>query len=68
MDTEKFNTLTALVREAREDDVRTLAAMEVATAEWKKANAILTERLSVLNTWVNQQVNEATARDYGATQ
>lgn len=68
MDTEKFNTLTALVREAREDDARALEAMEAATSEWKRVNAILTERRNVLKTWVDQQVNEATARDYGATQ
>jgi len=68
MDTEKFNTLTALVREAREDDARALEAMEAATSEWKRVNAILTERRNVLKTWVDQQVNEATARDYGAAQ
>lgn len=61
MDVEKFAALTELVREARAEDQRTLQTMNEATTAWKAANAVLTDRIKVLNEWVASQVNQATA-------
>jgi hypothetical protein len=61
IDTEKYQTLTALVREAKVKDKETLEAMEKANAEWKAANAILTDRIKVLKDWLTQCQDEDTA-------
>lgn len=60
MDIDKFNVLTELVREAKNEDTRTFQAMEAANAAWKAANKVLSERLDVLNGYVQQNISEAT--------
>lgn len=56
-----FHTLAKLVREARIEDKRTLDIMTQATADWKAANALLTDRIKVLDGYLNDQKNRATA-------
>lgn len=65
MDIDKFNVLAELVREARLADAETLRQMEAATAAWKAANAVLTERRKVLDSFIAQAVNAATATREG---
>lgn len=59
---EKFNTLASLVREARVADAEALEAMETAKAKWKEANEILTDRMRVLDAYLNQVKTEAISK------
>ena len=59
MDIQKFNALAELVREAKAEDVRTFNLLQHATAEWKAANALLTDRLKVFDAFVSQQKTKA---------
>lgn len=56
-----FVTLANLVREARVEDQRTLDALNAATTKWKAANAVLTDRLKVLDSYLLDQKNRATS-------
>jgi hypothetical protein len=58
-DAEKFAMLAELVRQARSEDRRTFAEMQRTKEVWSEANKILTERQSVMDKWVAQQVAEA---------
>lgn len=53
----EFEKMIALVQEARVKDKETLAVMRRAELEWKEANAVLTERLKALNSYVEQQTH-----------
>lgn len=59
VDTEKFNTLAELVREARQKDKEAFAEHERAQAEWKAANQVLTDRMKVFDEFVASQKAEA---------
>lgn len=61
MDMERWAALTALVREARQEDARTLAVMNEATSAWKAANGVLTDRIKVLDGFVADAKNRDTA-------
>lgn len=61
MDIDKFKTLSALVREAKEADRKAFDAMEAARAEWKKANEVLTDRVKVLDGYVASAISESTS-------
>jgi hypothetical protein len=54
IDIEKYNTLAAIVREARETDRLSFQKMEAATADWKAANAVLTDRMKVFDGYIAQ--------------
>lgn len=62
MDLKKYEALAALVRDARKLDKAAFDKMEAASAEWKAANAILTDRLKVLDGYIAQAKNEDTLR------
>lgn len=57
---EKMTALGQLVREARIADRDTLAEMEAATAAWKAANKVLTERLKVFTDYQTELLNKLT--------
>ena len=61
MKADQWEALTALVREARTEDARALEAMNVATAAWKTANAVLTDRIKVLDGFIADAKNQDTA-------
>lgn len=56
-----FETLAKLVVEARLEDAAKFQSMERATAEWKVANAVLTDRMKVLDSYIADQKNKAIA-------
>ena len=60
LDPNKYNTLATLAREAKEEDKRAFDAMEEAKAVWKKANETLTDRMKVLDGYLNQCKSEDT--------
>lgn len=59
MDIEKYNTLVELVRDAKAKDRDAHDDMVNKTAEWKKVNTILTDRLKVLDEYISSCKNEA---------
>lgn len=53
-----FDTLVKLVQEARKEDEETFAVMKQAEIAWKAANKKLTDRIEVLNSYVQQKTKE----------
>lgn len=58
MDVQRYEVLTALVKEARIEDKKLCDEMEAAKTRWKAANEILTDRMKVLDTFVSAQKAE----------
>jgi hypothetical protein len=61
MDLDKFKALTELVKQAKQEDQSALEALKLAEANWKNANAKLTDRLKVLDGFIADEKNQAIA-------
>lgn len=61
MDLDKFKALTDLVKQAKEEDQSTLEELKLAEANWKNANAKLTDRMKVLDGFITDEKNQAIA-------